>query len=131
MKKGIKLVAGAVIASGILFAGLPVHADVTCPDGTAQSGNTKKTLAECNIEDDTSLMPTVVNLIKVAMSVLGLVAVVVIILGGIQFMTAGGDPGKVKKAKDTILYGVIGLVVAVLAYAIVNFIIASVNGAKS
>ena len=43
-------------------------------------------------------------------------------------MTSAGDPGKVKKAKDTILYGVIGLVVCVLAFAIVNFVIANIIG---
>lgn len=118
----------AVAASGIL--GLPVNA-VSCPDGTTQAGSEKDTLAECNVSDDTSLMNTVTNLIRVALSVLGLVAVAVVILGAVQFMTASGDPGKVKKAKDTILYGVIGLVVAILAYAIVNFIIVSVSGAKA
>lgn len=56
---------------------------------------------------------------------LGIVAVIVIILGGVQYMTSSGDAGKVKKAKDTILYGVIGLVICVLAYAIVNFVIIS------
>ena len=41
-------------------------------------------------------------------------------------MTSSGDAGKVKKAKDTILYGVIGLVVCVLAFAIVNFVITDI-----
>lgn len=130
MKKRIKMFVATVAASGLLFIGLPVNA-VSCPDGTTQAGSEKDTLAECNVSDDTSLMNTVLNLINVALSVLGLVAVAVIILGAVQFMTASGDPGKVKKAKDTILYGVIGLVVAILAYSIVNFIIASVSGAKA
>ncbi len=55
--------------------------------------------------------------------VVGLVAVVVIIIGGVTYMTSNGDPGKVKKAKDTILYGIIGLLVCALAFAIVNFVI--------
>lgn len=46
-----------------------------------------------------------------------------IIIGGFNFMTSAGDPGKVKKGKDTILYGIIGLVVALLAFAIVNFVL--------
>ena len=60
------------------------------------------------------------------LAVLGLVAVIVIIIGGINYMTSAGDAGKVKKAKDTILYGVIGLVICVLAFAIVNFVIANI-----
>ena len=58
--------------------------------------------------------------------IIGIVAVIMIILGGFTMMTSSGDPGKVKKGKDTILYGVIGLVVALLAFAIVNFVLANV-----
>jgi len=56
----------------------------------------------------------------------GIVAVVMIILGGIQYSTSQGDPGKVKKAKDTIMYGIIGLIVAILAFAIVTFVLNNV-----
>ena len=69
------------------------------------------------------LMGTINTIINVIIGVIGFVAVVVIILGGVQYTTSAGDPGKVKKAKDTILYGIIGLVVAILAYAIVNFVL--------
>ena len=76
--------------------------------------------------NDTDLKGSVINVINAIIAVLGLVAVVVIILGGVQYMTSAGDSGKVKKAKDTILYGVIGLVVCVIAAAIVNFVITNV-----
>ena len=56
----------------------------------------------------------------------GIVAVIVIIIGGIGYMTSSGDAGKVKKAKDTILYGVIGLVIVALSFAIVNFVISNI-----
>ena len=65
----------------------------------------------------------IINIINAVIGVLGLIAVVVVIIGGIQYMTSSGDAGKVKKAKDTILYGIIGLVICVLAFAIVNFVI--------
>ena len=54
-----------------------------------------------------------------------------IIYGGVLYTTSAGDPGKVKKAKDTILYGIIGLVIAVLAFAIVNFILGAVLSNQS
>lgn len=69
---------------------------------------------------------SIINIINAIIGVLGLVAVVIIIVGGIQYMTSTGDAGKVKKAKDTILYGVIGLVICVLAFAIVNFVISNI-----
>ena len=70
-----------------------------------------------------TLVQNITNIINGIIAVLGIVAVVVIILGGVQYMTSSGDAAKVKKAKDTILYGVIGLIVCVLAFAVVNFVI--------
>lgn len=72
------------------------------------------------------LMTTVNTIINVVLGVIGLVAVVMIILGGVQYTTSSGDAAKVKKAKDTILYGIIGLVVALLAFAIVNFVLGNI-----
>lgn len=63
---------------------------------------------------------TVVN---VLLYVIGAVAVIMIIIGGLRYTISNGDSGQVTSAKNTILYAVIGLVVAILAYAIVNFII--------
>ena len=54
-----------------------------------------------------------------------------IIIGGIQYSTSAGDSGKVKKAKDTILYGIIGLVIALLAFAIVNFVLTQIFGGNN
>ena len=59
--------------------------------------------------------------------ILGLACVIVMIVGGVKYMTSTGDPGKVKAAKDTILYGLIGLIVCALAFAIVNFVIGALG----
>ena len=67
-----------------------------------------------------------VPVINGILGVVGLVAVVMVILGGISYMTSAGDASKVKKGKDTILYGLIGLVIVGLAFAIVNFVITNV-----
>ena len=71
----------------------------------------------------TDLMGNIKLIITAVFSIIGVVSVVMIILGGISYATSQGDPGKVKKGKDTILYGIIGLIVALLAYAIVNFVL--------
>ena len=73
-----------------------------------------------------TLVDSITTIINAVIGVLGVVCVIVIIIGGINYMTSSGDAGKVKKAKDTILYGVIGLVVCVLAFAIVNFVIVNI-----
>ncbi|MDR3298128.1 MAG: pilin [Candidatus Nomurabacteria bacterium] len=72
------------------------------------------------------LNETIQLIINLIIFAIGLIAVIMVILGGIQYSTSQGDSGKVKKAKDTIMYGIIGLVVAILAFAIVNFVLSSV-----
>ena len=79
-------------------------------------------------DDARDLETNIIGIINAVIAVLGIVAVGVIIIGGISYMTSSGDAGKVKKAKDTILYGVIGLVICVLAFAIVNFVIKNIIG---
>ncbi len=66
---------------------------------------------------------TIKNIINVLLYLAGAIAVIVIVVGGLTYATSGGDQGKVKQAKDTILYAVIGLIVATIAYAIVNFVV--------
>ena len=76
--------------------------------------------------DNRDLMTVLQVIINVVLGVIAFVAVVMIIMGGIQYTTSSGDTAKVTKAKNTILYGVIGLVIALLAFAIVNFVISNV-----
>ena len=123
---------GAAVVGAGLNAGTVFAAKGYCPDGTPL--NDGQSLANCTNGDNAltsesntnDLMKTLNTIINVVIGVIGFVAVVVIILGGVQYTTSAGDPGKVKKAKDTILYGIIGLVVALLAFAIVNFVLSSI-----
>lgn len=69
------------------------------------------------------LMPKIKTIVNVLLFVLGAVAVIMIVIGGIRYVVSGGESSAVTGAKNTILYAVIGLVVAVLAYAIVNFVL--------
>ena len=60
--------------------------------------------------------------------IVGVIAVIMLIIGGIRYVVSGGDSKKVTDAKNTVLYAIIGLVIAVFAYAIVNFVITSLPG---
>lgn len=75
---------------------------------------------------NTDLTDIIKQIINVVLGVVGVVAVVMMIIGGISFITSQGDSGKVTKARNTILYGVVGLIVALLAFAIVNFVLDAV-----
>ena len=79
----------------------------------------------CSGDELSDIIKKIVNAV---IFIIGIVAVVMIILGGVNYATSQGDPQKVKKGKDTILYGIIGLVIAILAYAIVNFVIGALAG---
>lgn len=75
---------------------------------------------------NTELMTTIKRVINTVIGIIGMLAVIMIIMGGINFVTSQGDTAKVAKARNTILYGVVGLVVALLAFAIVNFVLSNV-----
>ena len=74
-----------------------------------------------------SLTNIVQNLINITLFIVGILAVVFIIVGGIRYQTSGGDPAKVKAAQQTLTYAIVGLIVAILAFAIVNFVIGQLN----
>ena len=93
-------------------------------------GGTAASAAECGIKaadpdegNGEALDVTVKNIINGVLYVVGILAVVMVIIGGVQYTTSGGDQAAVTKAKNTILYGIVGLVIAILAYAIVNFVV--------
>jgi len=68
------------------------------------------------------------DVISFVLGALGIVAVLFIVYGGIQYSMSAGEPAKMEKAKKTILYAVIGLIVAIMAFAIVRFVVAQVGG---
>lgn len=71
---------------------------------------------------DTGVFKQVTNTI---LYIVGIIAVIMLIIGGIRYVTSGGDAKKVTDAKNTVLYAIIGLVIAFLAFAIVNFVISA------
>lgn len=67
-----------------------------------------------------AIIPRVINIM---LFIVGILAVIMMIYGGIRYVLSGGDNNKVKDAKNTILYAIVGLVVAILGYAIVGWIV--------
>ena len=92
------------------------------------AGNASTGVSSVNPGANTDLFQSINMILTAVFSIIGIIAVVMIILGGISYATSQGDPGKVKKGKDTILYGIIGLVIAILAFAIVNFVLSALVG---
>lgn len=72
------------------------------------------------IEINNSLVTTIFNLV---LSIAGAVTVAFIVWGGMQYILSQGDAGKIKKAKDTLLYSIVGLVIVMMSFVILNFVI--------
>jgi hypothetical protein len=71
-----------------------------------------------------SILMSVVNLL---IGVVGIISVIMVIIGAIQLTLSSGNSDQVKKAKDTILFAIIGVVIALLAFAIVNYVLANIK----
>ncbi|MFZ2513391.1 MAG: pilin [Candidatus Saccharimonadales bacterium] len=71
-----------------------------------------------------NIISTIVNIFSV---LVGVIAVIMIIWGGLRYITSGGDSGKITSAKNTIIYALIGLIVVALAQFIVKFVLNKVT----
>ncbi|MFA7314582.1 MAG: pilin [Candidatus Magasanikbacteria bacterium] len=77
------------------------------------------------------LRSTVVKIINIALGMLGIIAVVVVLIGGFKWMTAGGDDGKTEEARKWIFSGIIGLAIILSAWAIAKFAINNLGAATN
>ena len=72
----------------------------------------------------------VTNLVGWVTGIAGIVSAIFLVYGAIQYVTSTGDPGKLKKAKETILYSLIGLVIVALATVIIAFVSNTIRNAE-
>lgn len=84
---------------------------VGCAQGTDQPAD---------LFGDGGIFQTIVNIL---LFIVGIIAVIMLIIGGIRYVVSGGDQTAVTAAKNTILYAIIGIIVAILAYAAVQFVV--------
>ena len=77
---------------------------------------------------NTSVNTLIRNVINILLWAIGIVSVIMIIIGGFRYVTSNGDSSQVTAAKNTIMYSVIGLIIAIFAYGIVNFVVFRVGG---
>lgn len=116
----------SIIFSSLLTA-IPVFAE--CSADVCKGNYPESVKAACGCTSSGSdALPTVITaILNSIIGVAGLVAVIYIIIGGINYMTSAGDTSKLEKAKKTILYAVIGLVICVFAFGIVNWVISTLS----
>jgi hypothetical protein len=121
MTKSISLkliLAMALVVSLMAFTALPAAAQsrqAVCEGVAAVGGSCGGGSGAVN-----NVIRQVVNILS---SIVGVVAVIMIIWGGFKYVTSGGDSANVSGAKSTILYAIVGLIVVALAQAIVRFVL--------
>lgn len=114
-----------LLAAGSCFL---VAAPVGAIDIINESCSTNGSAKICEAEDENIGNSNFVrNVVNTLLYLLGAAAVIVIIIGGITYATANGDAGRIKQAKNIIMYAVIGLGLAIMAWGIVAFVVGAFN----
>ena len=92
-------------------------------DGVCANNSQNGVCEENRQTENRSAEVFVKNIVNVLLYIIGALSVVMIIIGGILMAISNGDSSNLTKAKNTILYSVVGLIVAFLAYAIINWVV--------
>ena len=120
--KYVILILGVMMGFGL--ASVPTTVAAASVFDNACTADPSSVLCKNQNASATSMVKIVVNAL---LYILGAVSVIMIIIGGVRYTTSMGDAKHIESAKNTILYAVVGLVVAILAYAIVNFVVTAIK----
>ena len=124
----LKILACLVAAFGLIGLSTPAFADepaICSADGVSAE---VKAAAGCPNAGASvaSFDDTLIGILNAIVGLLAIVAIIVIVIGGVTYMTSAGDAGKIQKAKATILYAVIGLIICGIAAIVVNWAVATI-----
>lgn len=126
MKKIFFALFALPVALAGLFAAAPVYA-VDIVQGACEGGPANNTaICEAGNANQGTIVGKNGILTKVVQTfayIAGIIAVIMVILGGFKYITANGDSGSIASAKQTIIYALVGVVIAILAQAIVSYIL--------
>ena len=121
MKRSLPLITASVAAIGVGVLGVVAQAAAigTISDGANSARGAQQPL---NLFGNTGVFSEISS---VLLFIVGAIAVIMIVIGGLRYVISGGDASQVQAAKNTILYALVGIIIAILAYAAVNFVINS------
>ncbi|QHN42273.1 hypothetical protein GII36_00135 [Candidatus Mycosynbacter amalyticus] len=119
MKRTLQFLAISIVTSTLLL-GVSAYAE-SVPAGGVSAG-----AAAAKGDDQPSVLfgdgGIFAQVTNVMLFIIGAISVIMIIIGGLRYVLSGGDSANVSAAKNTILYAIVGIIVALLAYAAVSFI---------
>ena len=110
------------IISSIVFS-LALSSGVLAADAYKACSEAQNGSVICGDTTGPNLQSTAKNFVNVGLWVVGVASVIVIIVAGIYYVISAGNADTVKKAKNALMYAVVGLVVSLLSYTIVNYVV--------
>lgn len=111
---------GLVLPAAVPVAAQNINENLNCGANLSFNGQNCDTDPDAAGDAVDNIVENVINVISLAV---GVIAVVMIIIGGMRYITSSGESGNVTGAKNTIMYAVVGLVVVALAQIIVRFVV--------
>lgn len=111
----------AVVANSLSASAASCDGIQNCVDGGISS--TDSSGATSSVDAETKVTELAQDVINIFSWVVGIISVIMVIVGGFQYITSGGDSGKVTTAKNTIMYALIGIVIVALSQIMVKFVL--------
>lgn len=129
--KAVKVAIGFILAAFVVFGVLALPALAQTTTAGLGVGETGIQYGEYTGLTGTDIRITIANIIRIALGFLGILAILLILYAGFMWMTAGGSEERVQRAKQILTSAIIGLVIVVMAFAIVSFIMGRILGQVS
>ncbi len=124
MKRFQNLILASVFVLGFAIALLPAGnasaINVFPKCGAAGGSGSTEVCKAANTDEASSMTKVIINTM---LFILGILSVIMIIVSGLRYVASAGDASRVKSAKDTLVYSIVGLVIALLSFAIVNYVL--------
>lgn len=121
MKIFTKILAAGMLMVGLLGVFAPA---VSAANGIniCSNGNENSVYCKNKNTGETQVNGIIKTIVEVLLTAVGAISIIMIVIGGIMFALSSGDAQKAAKARNTVLYAVVGLAVSLFASAIVNFV---------
>jgi hypothetical protein len=126
------LIAVPVLAPAVAYADFTTQ-DIKTNLCNGSNADVNDTSGGCATADagGNNIEALMVKIIQIFSVIVGFIAVIMIIVGGVKYITSGGDSGNISGAKNTIIYAIIGLIIVAVAQLVVHFVLKNVNQATT
>jgi len=112
-----------VKSSALAIPALSTVAVVSTSNCTSSKACAQQGTENLDAGSTLSIQKVIGTVISILAWIIGTISVIMVIFGGFKYVTSGGDPNAISSARSTILYALIGLVIALLAQVLIHFVL--------